>query len=110
MSHCGAPDLNTIITCVCTCVLAVVEVLPDSGANISAAGIDFLAQLNESILNISPSDVKPCAMNGNTLSPLGSLKNRQNISEITQAWRKIFYVGQGMALGMCMRKEKCDVL
>ena len=34
-----------------------VEVLPDSGADISAAGIDFLAHFNEHILNLLPSDV-----------------------------------------------------
>ena len=53
---------------------ATVEVLPDSGADINAAGIDFLAHFNEHIPNLLPSDVKPRAMNGNFLSPIGSLK------------------------------------
>ncbi len=53
---------------------AVVEVLPDSGADISAAGIEFLSQINEHVLNLLPSDVKPRAVNGSTLSPLGCLK------------------------------------
>ncbi len=53
---------------------ATVEVLPDSGADISAAGTDFLAHFNEHIHNLLPSDIKPRAVNGNTLSPIGSLK------------------------------------
>ena len=53
---------------------AKVEVLPDSGADISAAGVDFLAHFNESVLNLLPSDVKPRAVNENVLSPIGSLK------------------------------------
>ena len=53
---------------------ATVEVLPDSGANISAAGVDFLTHFNEHVLNLLPSDVKPRAVNGNILSPIGSLK------------------------------------
>ena len=53
---------------------ATVEVLPDSGADINAAGIDFLAHFNEHIPNLLPSDVKPRAVNGNFLSPIGSLK------------------------------------
>ena len=53
---------------------ATIEVLPDSGADVSAAGIDFLAHLNEDVRNLLPSDVKPRAVNGNTLSPIGSLK------------------------------------
>ena len=31
-----------------------VEVLPDSGADISAAGVDFLAHFNESVLYLLP--------------------------------------------------------
>ena len=53
---------------------ATVEVLPDSGADISAAGVDFLTHFNKHVLNLLPSDVKPRAVNGNILSPIGSLK------------------------------------
>ena len=53
---------------------ATVEVLPDSGADISAAGTDFLPQFNEHIPNLLPSVVKSRAVNGNVLSPIGSLK------------------------------------
>ncbi len=53
---------------------ATVEVLPDSGADVSAAGVDFLAHFSEHIHNLLPSDVKPRAVNGNILSPIGSLK------------------------------------
>ena len=52
---------------------ASVEVLPDSGADISAAGVNFLAHFNEHVPNLLPSDVKPRAVNGNVLSPIGSL-------------------------------------
>lgn len=53
---------------------ATIEVLPDSGADISAAGTDFLSHFNEHVPNLLPSDVKPRAVNGNLLSPIGSLK------------------------------------
>ena len=53
---------------------ATVEVLPDSGTDISAAGVDFLTHFNEDVLNLLPSDVKPRAFNGNILSAMGSLK------------------------------------
>ena len=51
-----------------------VEVLPDSGTDISAVGTDILAHLNEDICNLLSSDVKPRAVNGNIISPIGSLK------------------------------------
>ena len=38
---------------------ATVEVLPDSGADISAMGTDFLPQFNEHIPNLLPSIIKP---------------------------------------------------
>ena len=53
---------------------AMVEALPDSGANICAAGVDFLAHIKEHTLNLLPSEVKPRAVNGSILSPIGSLK------------------------------------
>ena len=53
---------------------ATVQVLPDSGADISAAGIDFLTHFNEHVDNLLPSTVRPRAVNGNHLSPLGCLK------------------------------------
>ena len=53
---------------------ATIEVLSDSGADISDAGVYFLTHFNEDILKMLPSDVKPRAVNGNILSPMGSLK------------------------------------
>ena len=53
---------------------AMVEALPDSGADICAAGVVFLAHIKEHTLNLLPSEVKPRAVNGSILSPIGSLK------------------------------------
>ena len=50
-----------------------IDVLPDSGANICAAGTQFLAKLGEDKDNLDPSDIKPQAVNGVTMKPLGCL-------------------------------------
>ena len=75
---------------------ATVEVLPDSGADISAAGVDFLTHFNEHVLNLLPSDVKPRAVNGNILSPIGLImimlkpgeNSKANISEMWMGVKK----------------------
>ena len=48
-------------------------VLPDSGADISAAGTSILSQLNEHIDNLLPSSVIPKAANGAEMHPVGRL-------------------------------------
>ena len=48
-------------------------VLPDSGADISAAGTGILSQLNEHIDNLLPSSVIPKAANGAEMHPVGRL-------------------------------------
>ena len=48
-------------------------VLPDSGADISAAGTGILSQLNEHIDNLLPSSVIPKAANGAKMHPVGRL-------------------------------------
>ena len=50
-----------------------IDILPDSGADICAAGTDFLEQLNEHQANLDPSDIKPRTVNGSTVTPIGSL-------------------------------------
>ena len=49
------------------------EVLPDSGADISAAGKEILQHLNKRIKCLSPSVVIPRAVNGTKLYPLGKI-------------------------------------
>ena len=48
-----------------------VSVLPDSGADISAAGEDALATLGYHPLNLLPSMVVPKAVNGQNMQPIG---------------------------------------
>ena len=48
-------------------------VLPDSGADISAAGTSILSQLNEHIDNLLPSSAIPKAANGAEMHPVGRL-------------------------------------
>ena len=50
-----------------------IEVLPDSGADISASGKEILAHLNEKVEFLIPSDVFPKAVNGAQMFPLGKL-------------------------------------
>ena len=49
------------------------EVLPDSGADRSAAGKEVAQHLNEHIDCLSPSVIIPRAMNGTKLYPLGKI-------------------------------------
>ena len=50
-----------------------IDILPDSGANICAAGTQFLAKIGERKDNLDHSDIKPQAANGHTMKPLGCL-------------------------------------
>ena len=50
-----------------------VEVLPDSGADISAAGEETLHLLGEHPSNLLPSTVVPRAVNGTTMKPQGKI-------------------------------------
>ena len=50
-----------------------IEMLPDSGADISAAGKEILDYLGEHIDNLPPSGITPRAVNGSTMQPLGKL-------------------------------------
>lgn len=52
---------------------SLVQVLPDSGADVSVAGLAFLNSLSEPQGNLLHSDVKPRAVNGMTMSPMGKL-------------------------------------
>ena len=49
------------------------SVLPDSGADISAAGEEILVHLNEHIDNLLPSTTVPKATNGTEMHPVGKL-------------------------------------
>ena len=50
-----------------------IAVLPDSGANISAASEAILCQLNEHADNLVSSDIVPKAANGTEMHPMGKL-------------------------------------
>ena len=50
-----------------------IQVLLDSGADISASGREILTHLNEQIDTLSPSDVTPKAVNGTKMYPIGKL-------------------------------------
>ena len=50
-----------------------IKVLPDSGADISAAGTEILCCLNEHANNLLPSRIIPRAVNGAKMHPLGKL-------------------------------------
>ena len=78
------------------------QVLPDSGADISAAGQQTLQYLNEHVNNLLPSEITPRAANGNKMHSLGkmlvkfSLQGREhsedmhiypNVSGIIISWK-----------------------
>jgi len=48
-------------------------VLPDSGANISAAGLQLLKMLQEHTLNLLPSEISPRTADGHIMEPIGKL-------------------------------------
>ena len=50
-----------------------VEVLPDSGADISAAGQEILGTLGQHIDNLLPSNISPRAVNGSCMTPMGKI-------------------------------------
>ena len=52
---------------------AMVEVLPDSGADVCAAGVSLLEHLQELTDNLLPSRITPRAVNGSVMQPLGKL-------------------------------------
>ena len=51
-----------------------VDVLPDSGADISAAGTEVIRLLGDHIDNLLPSGITPKAANGTTMKPAGKIK------------------------------------
>ena len=66
---------------------ASLDILPDSGAEISAAGPQFVKALGEYMDNLAPSNIRPRAVNGSILHPVGKLpctrcllRQRQNSS------------------------------
>ena len=52
---------------------ASLDILPDSGADISAAGPQFVQALGEYMDNLAPSNIRPRAVNGSILHPVGKL-------------------------------------
>ena len=48
------------------------KVLPDSGADICAAGFDFLKTIKKQSKDLASSDVRPEAVNGQRMNPIGS--------------------------------------
>ena len=52
---------------------ASLDSLPDSGADISAAGPQFVQALGEYMDNLAPSNIHPRAVNGSILHPVGKL-------------------------------------
>ena len=53
-----------------------VEVLPDSGADISAAGQGILRILGQHVDNLLPSSINPRAVNGSCMTPIGKVPVR----------------------------------
>ena len=53
--------------------MALLDLLPDSGADISVAGIGTLSRLNELQDNLLPSKLTPQAVNGTSMQPIGKL-------------------------------------
>ena len=49
------------------------QVLPDSGADISVAGPSVIQSLNDHPGNLLPSQITPCTVNGQTMTPIGKL-------------------------------------
>ena len=56
---------------------ASIRVLPDSGADICAAGLDLVRALNENMDNLADSNITPRAVNGSLLHPIGKLPGVQ---------------------------------
>ena len=50
-----------------------IQMLPDSGADISAAGQEVLYHLGHHVDNLLPSGISPRAVNGTTITPLGKI-------------------------------------
>ena len=50
-----------------------IQMLPDSGADISAAGQELLHHLGHHVDNLLPSSISPRAVNGTTMIPLGKI-------------------------------------
>ena len=50
-----------------------IQMLPDSGADISAAGQELLHHLGYHVDNLLPSGISPRTMNGTTMIPLGKI-------------------------------------
>ena len=60
------------------------NVLPDSGADITAVGVHILAQLSEHLGNLLPSTHKTAYLvNGSTLQSLGQMTILITVGEIT---------------------------
>lgn len=51
------------------------DILPDSGADICAAGPQFVQALGESMNNLAYSNISPRAVNGSTLHPVGPMSH-----------------------------------
>ena len=51
----------------------IVEVLPDSGADISAAGVEFLKHIGQHKDNLRLSTINPRTVNGMTMAPWGKI-------------------------------------
>ena len=52
---------------------ALVTVLPDSGADISAAGQTIVGMLGHHLDNLAPSEISPQAVNGACMKPVGKI-------------------------------------
>ena len=66
-----APTINIHVSSLNGC--ASLNILPDSGADISVAGPSTLTQLHEHPDNLLPSGLTPRAVNGTSMHPLGKL-------------------------------------
>ena len=76
LAHGSIVPAPTINMQVATCNgQASLEILPDSGADICAAGPQFVHSLGENMDNLAHSQVSPRAVNGSILDPVGMIPN-----------------------------------
>ena len=76
----SAPTVRVIVTGRQT---AEMEALPDTGADISVAGLDFASRIDEMNDNLQPPTTHPRAVDGHTVRSRGSLPVRIGLGDVT---------------------------
>ena len=105
MENEAAPKIKVKITCKNRTFLC--TVLPDSGADICTAGADFLGKIGMKPDQLNDSKVRPEAVNGQRMEPLGSIGvmiefMRRHVKETIHIYREI--------TGMLLSWKTCQAL